>query len=155
MDARLSTHCKAIAKIYVIFHYFQLSEHLQPGEHGLSIDTDVALWINYRKYNKRPDLRQVIDFVFVNSELHSEFDVFKRTMTDRDYVLLSSNVLLDYWNEFERSVSQSTITVYGQKYHKHHYTEMDQLIEWVMKQREKMVSIIVIHILFEPCFLAE
>jgi hypothetical protein len=118
-------------------NYFQLSEHLQAGEHGLSIDTDVALWIEYRKYNKRPDLRQVMDFVIVNSEQHSEFDEFKRAMNDPDCVLLSSNALLDYWNEFERSVSQSTITVYGQKHHKLHYTEMDQLIEWVMKQREK------------------
>ena len=48
-----------------------------------------------------------MDFVI---EQHSEFDEVKKAMTDHDYVLLSSN---DYWNEFERSVSQSTITVYG------------------------------------------
>ena len=96
-------------------NYFQLSEHLKAGEHGLSIDTDVALWIEYRKYNKRPDLRQVMDFVLVNNEQHSEFDEVKKAMTERDYVLLSSNALIDYWNEFERSVSQSTITVYGHK----------------------------------------
>ena len=90
-----------------------------------------------------------MDFVIVNNEQHSEFDEVKKAMTDHDYVLLSSNALIDYWNEFERSVSQSTITVYGQKHHKLHYTEMDQLIEWVMKQREKWVSIIIIHILFE------
>ena len=130
-------------------NYFQLSEHLQAREHGLSIDTDVALWIEYREYNKRPDLRQVMDFVIVNSEQHSEFDEFKRAMTDRDCVLLSSNALLDYWNESERSISQSPITVYGQEHHKLHYTEMDQLIEWVMKQREKRVSIIIIQILFD------
>ena len=90
-----------------------------------------------------------MDFVIVNSKQHSEFDAFKRAMTDRNYVLLLSNALLEYWNEFERSVFQSTITVYGQKYHKLHYTEMDQLIEWVMKQREKMVGVIVIHMFFE------
>ena len=45
--------------------YFQLSEHLKAGKHGLSIDTDVALWIEYRKYNKRPDLMQVMDFVIL------------------------------------------------------------------------------------------
>ena len=90
-----------------------------------------------------------MDFVIVNSEQHSEFDEFKRAMNDPDCVLLSSNALLDYWNEFERSVSQSAITVYGQKHHKLHYTEMDQLIEWVMKQREKRVSIIITKILFE------
>ena len=87
-----------------------------------------------------------MDFVIVNNEQHSEFDEVKKAMTDHDYVLLSSNALIDYWNEFERSVSQSTITVYGQKHHKLHYTEMD---EWVMKQREKWVSIIIIQILFE------
>ena len=64
VQARLS---KVMVKTFrFISNYFQLSEHLQAGEHGLSIDTDVALWIEYRKYNKRPDLRQVMD---VNSEL--------------------------------------------------------------------------------------
>ena len=87
-----------------------------------------------------------MDFVIVNSEQHSEFDDFKRAMTDRNCVLLSSNALLDYWNGFVRRVSQSTITVYGQKHHKLHYTEMDQLIERVMKQREKRVSIIIVKI---------
>ena len=78
-----------------------------------------------------------MDFVIVNSEQHSEFDDFKRAMTDRNCVLLSSNALLDYWNDFVRRVSQSTITVYGQKHHKLHYTEMDQLIEWVMRKTGK------------------
>ena len=41
-----------------------------------------------------------MDFVIVNSEQHSEFDDFKRAMTDRNCVLLSSNALLDYWNDF-------------------------------------------------------
>jgi hypothetical protein len=40
-----------------------------------------------------------MDFVIVNSEQHSEFDEFKRAMNDPDCVLLSSNTLLDYWNE--------------------------------------------------------
>ena len=90
----------SIEKLWPTFrffsNYFQLSENLEAGEHGLSVDTDVALWIELRKYNKRPDLRQVMDFVIVNSEQHSEFDDFKRAMTDRNCVLLSSNALLDY-----------------------------------------------------------
>ena len=94
-----------------------------------------------------------MDFVIVNSEQHSEFDDFKRAMTDRNCVLLSSNALLDYWNDFVRRVSQSTITVYGQKHHKLHYTEMDQLIEWVMKQREKRVGIIIVKICSNLNFL--
>ena len=119
----------------------QLSEYLQPGEHGISIDTDVALWMECRKFNNRPDLRQVMDFVIVNESQHSEFDEFRRTITHRDYNTLSTNALLDYWNEYERNTSQSAIMVYGKRHYKLHYTEMDQLCEWVLKQREKMVMV--------------
>lgn len=93
--------------------------------------------MEYRKYNKQPELKKVMNFVIVNSEQHSEFDQFKRTMTDQDYILLSTNALLNYWNKFERNIPQSTITVYGQTHHKLHYSEMDQLIEWVTQEREK------------------
>ena len=54
----------------------QLSEYLQQGEHGISIDTDVALWMESRKFNKIPELRQVMDFVIVNNSQHSEFEEF-------------------------------------------------------------------------------
>ena len=84
----------------------QLSEYLQPGEHGISIDTDVALWMECRKFNNRPDLQQVMDFVIVNESQHSEFDEFRRTITHIDYNTLSTNALLDYWNEYERNTSQ-------------------------------------------------
>ena len=99
----------------------------------------MALWMESRKFNNRPDLRQVMDFVVVNKQQHSEFDEFKRTMTECNYTILSTNAILDYWNEFERNTSQSTIMVYGKRHHKLHYTEMDQLCEWVLKLREKMV----------------
>ena len=42
MQARLS---KLWPTFRFFSNYFQLSEYLQVGEHGLSIDTDVALWI--------------------------------------------------------------------------------------------------------------
>jgi hypothetical protein len=90
-----------------------------------------------RKFSNRPDLREVMDFVIVNNSQHSEFDDFKRTMTDHHYSILSTNALLDYWNEYERNTTQSTIMVYGKR---HHYTEMDQLCEWVLKEREKVIE---------------
>ena len=62
-------------------------------------------------------------------------------MTDRDYSILSTNALLDYWNEYERNTTQSTIMVYGKIHRKLHYTEMDQLCEWVLQEREKMVMV--------------
>ena len=44
----------SIEKLWPTFrffsNYFQLSENLEAGEHGLSVDTDVALWIELRKY---------------------------------------------------------------------------------------------------------
>ena len=98
----------------------------------------MVLWMESRKFSNRPDLREVMDFVIVNNSQHSEFDDFKRTMTDHHYSILSTNALLDYWNEYERNTTQSTIMVYGKR---HHYTEMDQLCEWVLKEREKVVMV--------------
>ena len=68
-----------------------------------------------RKFSHRPDLREVLDFVLVNNSHHYEFDNFKRAMIDRDYSVLLTNALLDYWNEYERNTKQSTIMIYGRE----------------------------------------
>ena len=119
---------------------FQLQPYLQPGEHGLSIDTDVLLWIESREFHNKPALRKVSDFVVVNSLQHSEFDEFKSRHTDRDYSVLPINTLLDYWNHYERTKTLPTLMLYGKLHLKLHFTEMDQLCEWVIKMREKSVS---------------
>ena len=120
---------------------FQVQQYLQSGEYGLSIDTDLSLWLESREFNNKPPLRTVYDFVIVNSSLHSEFDEFKSEMTDREYSVLPTNTLLEYWNTFERNSPQPTTMLFGKHHHKLHCTEVDQLCEWVMKQRDKVVML--------------
>ena len=86
----------------------------------ISIDPDVSLWIESREFNNKPSLRTVYDFVIVNSVLHSEFDEFKSEMTHRDYSILPTNTLLEYWNTFERNPPQPTTMLFGKQHHKLH-----------------------------------
>ena len=126
--------------VRIVYHfYLQLQPHLEPGEHGLSLDTDVLLWIESRAFDKKPPLREVFDFVIVSSSQHSEFEEFRRRYTHRDYSVLPTYPLLEYWNNVERTQPLPTLMLYGKQHLKVHYTEMDQLCEWVLKTREKLV----------------
>ena len=46
------------------------------GDHGLSKDVDVALWLDYRAYHNMQSLREERDFVILDFEFHEEFDEF-------------------------------------------------------------------------------
>ena len=100
---------------------------------------DVSLWIESREFNSKPPLRKIFDFMIVNSSLHSEFDEFKRNTVHHDYSSLTTNKLLEYWNTFERNPPQPMTMLYGKPHRKLHYSEVDQLCEWVLKQRKKVV----------------
>ena len=93
-----------------------------------------------RDFNNDSSLREVFDFVVVNRSLHSEFDDFKRKENLCNYSFLSVNELLQHWNTYERKPSHPVLTMYGKPHLKLHYTEMDELCEWVMNQRDKMVN---------------
>ena len=90
-------------------------------------------------FDKKTPLREVFDFVIVSSSQHSEFEEFSRRFTHRDYSVLPTNLLLEYWNNVERTQPLPTLMLYGKQHLKVHYTEMDQLCEWVLKTREKLV----------------
>ena len=45
-------------------------------EHGLGINVDVALWLDYWNFHNKPPLQVVQDCVIVTNELHNEFDDF-------------------------------------------------------------------------------
>lgn len=83
-------------------------------------------------------LRQVFDFIIVNSSQHSEFDAFKRQYTHPDYSFLPTNPLLKYWSNVERAKPLPTVLMFGKQYFKLHYTDMDHLCEWVLKTRDIM-----------------
>ena len=114
---------------------------LDPGEYGLSKDVDVAQWIEYRNYNNEAPLREVFDFVVVNTSLHAEFDEFKRKETHREFSILPVNELLTYWNTYKRSPPLLVLTLYGTPHLRLHYTEVDDLCEWVIHQRKVKVSL--------------
>ena len=39
--------------VRIVYHfYLQLQPHLEPGEHGPSLDTDMLLWIESRVFDK-------------------------------------------------------------------------------------------------------
>jgi hypothetical protein len=44
----------------------------------LSIDPDVALWLDYRSFSNQHSLKVIDDFVVVSDELHDEYDSFKQ-----------------------------------------------------------------------------
>ena len=53
-----------------VFLSTQLTPYRQsPEEYGLSLNADVALWLDSRAYNNQPPLRQFCDFVFITSDL--------------------------------------------------------------------------------------
>ena len=40
--------------VRIVYHfYLQLQPHLKPGEHRLSLDTDVLLWIESRAFDQK------------------------------------------------------------------------------------------------------
>ena len=74
-------------------------------------------------FDKKPPLREVFDFVIVSSSQHSEFEEFRRRYTHRDYIVLPTNPLLEYWNN-ERTQPLPTLML---QHFKVHYTEMDRV----------------------------
>ena len=98
-----------------LYQYIQISQYLeQEGEYGLNIDTDVALWLDARKFQKKPTLHEVNGFVIINMEIHNEFDEFKEKETSTEYSLLENIDLLKLWlksHNLQRSSPSMMMTV--------------------------------------------
>ena len=56
--------------------------------YALSKDTDVALWLHHRAYNKFPPLSDDGNFVIVSTEVHDNFDDFKSKEVEPGYSYL-------------------------------------------------------------------
>ena len=65
-------------------------------EYGLSMDADVALWLDRRTFHKNPSLQIVNGFVVITNELHAEFDDFKRSETEHSISLSPAVELLRF-----------------------------------------------------------
>ena len=116
----------------------QLSAYLSgPTEYGLHVNAHVSLWLESWSYDKKPSLVQALGFVIVTEEIHKEFDAFVTSMP-----LLSKGCyfqcgpLLQYWNTHMRPISASVASLFADEYLYLHYSEVDDLCEWVLNTRE-------------------
>ena len=116
----------------------RLSAYLSgPTEYGLHVNAHVSLWLESRSYDKKPSLVQALGFVIVTEEIHKEIDAFVTSMP-----LLSKGCyfqcgpLLRYWNTHMRPISASVVSLFADEYLYLHYSEVDDLCEWVLNARE-------------------
>ena len=109
-----------------------------PDEYCLSKDLDVALWLDYRAFHKEPLLTDIHDFVVINSQLHDQFDLFKKFEVKKSYSLVPiSELLVFYCVSRCPGILNSKVVKYGKMYLELHYSEVDKLIFWVDEMRER------------------
>lgn len=76
------------------------------------------------------------DFVVVTFEQMTEFDVFRKEECEMEYSYLKRGQLLDlYLKEFPNNTI-STIDKFGYTYLRFHYSQVDDLVEWVYEKRK-------------------
>ncbi|XP_062509082.1 uncharacterized protein LOC134185316 [Corticium candelabrum] len=74
----------------------ELAEHTSSVEEcWLSVNVDVALWLDCRTYEKKPTLKRVSDFVLVNPVGHQEFNDFAKAEITPELQLLLDVDLID------------------------------------------------------------
>lgn len=100
----------------------------------------MAVWLDSRAFHKKEPLRQACGFVIVNSQVHDEFDQFKKSHSQYDYSLLESIELLQLWLS-RRGLTKESVEQYNKKYVKLHNTEIDSLCTWVGELREKYYTV--------------
>ena len=68
------------------------------GEYAraLSKDLNVALWLDYRSFNKEKPLKEVYDgdFIIIDEQLHAQFDEFKQKVVPANHSMLN---LIDHY----------------------------------------------------------
>ena len=109
-------------------------------EYGLSIDVDVALWLDYHAYHQKPPLRDAFDFVIVDEALHQEFDEFKKKETSPDISDLRLVELLQLWCSTQKSRHFTTVEKFGNSYILLRPSEVDDLCHWVKQMRERFAQ---------------
>ncbi len=83
----------------------QLSDYMvNPGDYALSRDLDVDFWLAQRRLNSKPELREVSDFVIINSCLHNEFDAFKKSEVKLQFSFVEVNELLSVFCPTQTSI---------------------------------------------------
>ena len=122
------------------FCCMQLTPYLSSGkEHGLGINVDVALWLDYRNFQNKPPLQVVQDCVIVTNELHDEFDDFNDREAIVDVSVLPFVELLQFWYA-SQGIPALPFLKYGKKYIKLTSSQVDNLCWWVVETRKQLKS---------------
>ena len=109
----------------------------------MSKDLDVALWLDYREFHKEPLLSDVDDFVFVNSQLHDLFDVFKKAEIKPSHSLVPVVELLRFYclSQCPQLLNSSKVVKYGKTYLELHMSQIDKFVMWVTEMRDAYFGI--------------
>ena len=118
----------------------QLLSYLkQPGDYALSKDVNVALWLDCRASRGDPPLTDVGDFVIINSQLHDEFDQFKKAETKAGCTIIHMNELLQFYCDTENPPCVKVLK-YDRPYIELQSSDVDTLVDWVYDMREQYQS---------------
>ena len=103
----------------------------------MHIDADVALWLDYRRFQNISNLRilQCQNFVAVNHSDMDEFDKFKEEIALGSSVLKCNNIL-NLWISTQKDVHP--YQQYDSQYVLLQSSQVDDLCEWVTQLREKV-----------------
>ena len=80
------------------------------------------------------------DFVIITEELHDDFDKFMAALPSCESSYLQLGSLLQHWNWHVQDSPALVTILFENQYVVLHYSEMDELCEWVIKTREEYGS---------------
>ena len=113
-----------------------------PQQRGVSIDADVALWLDNLAYNGKPPLPQAQHFVLLTRDQHREFDIFKESYPEETKLGFSTfpiTPLLSFWNE-HRSTPSPLLSLFNKHYIQLSSAEVDTLCDWIYTTRNECIS---------------
>ena len=106
---------------------------------SLSKDVNVALWLEWRDFSNKPEVKEAFDFVVVDDDLFTEFKTFKDKYCSCNFILLVVNELLNYWNEHQRKAPAPIRLLYGKPHIQLLQEDLDELCRWVYSCRSKVI----------------
>ncbi len=113
-----------------------MSHLCEYNEYPLSKDVDVVLWQDCRAYYNQAALVEVDEFVIVNSEVHEEFDEYKKNTIGKGYSYLKVNELIEFYLLQNDHLSGNVKTLYNKAYLKLSGSDIDELCDWLLNLRK-------------------
>ena len=109
------------------------------GEYALSKDLNVALWLDYRSFNKEKLLKEVYDgdFLIIDEQLHAQFDEFKQKFVPANHSMVRKLNLIDHYLSTKGKFCVSNcVELYGKLYVVLNSVQMDDFCQWIYDSRE-------------------